>query len=158
MTFRFNNDYNDLEQVRPWLAEFTSIHSEIVAAGKYPYNDSFKNRIPGIANTEKRGPSQGTHEEAAIYLLQKLYRAEQVKLRVDTAIADGCEPISTVPETTKFSHVIVYDDEQGMRGPDWQEWDDARLVGHDGGIYAVLPKGKRRYGTLINGRKVLVRK
>ena len=159
--FTFNRDYSDLAQVAEWLPEFSAIRDEITSAGDYPYNDSFKGRIPGIGNTEHWDPdfgrgSQrgcGTHEDAAIYLLQKLYRATENAARLATAIEDGCAPIDSIDRVAKFSRVIIYDD-QG-----WLELSDARLVPDTAGnIRAVLPKGRRRHGIAVNGRQVMVKR
>lgn len=156
--FTFDRNYHNLEQVVEWLPAFNAIRKELADAGQYPYNDSFKGRIPGVA---------GPCEDTAIYLLQNLYRARENALRVAAALAEGFEPIEHVEHVEKFSGVIVYDDQDRMRGPIWQEWQDARLVPDEvgspraaatGGIRAVLPRGRRAYGTLINGRKVMVRR
>src|SRR5581483_9380981 len=101
--FVFNGDYHDLEQVREWLPAFSAIREEIVTAGGYPYNDCFRGRIPGIANTEHRGPSLPTHEDTAIYLLQKLYQATENAQRIKAALEDGCEPIERVERIEKFA-------------------------------------------------------
>jgi hypothetical protein len=162
--FTFNGDYHDLEQVAPWLDEFSRIRDEIISAGRYTYNDDFRDKIPGIANKEYRGPSSGTHEDTAIYLLQGLYRKRENAARIEAALRDGCEPIASIERITKFSRVIVYDDQNRMRGPIWQEWESARLIpetnpNHNPGeICAVLPKGKRSSGYRVNGRKVLVKR
>lgn len=154
--FTFNRDYHDLEQVREWLPRFREVLAEIESAGQYRYNDSFRGRIPGI---------EGPCEETAIYLLQKLERAEENRLRIEQALADGCEPIETVDRIQKFSRVIVYDDQDRMRGPIWQEWEDARILPETnpnlcrvGEPSVVLPKGKRTHGHRVNGRKVLVKR
>lgn len=160
--FVFNGDYRDLEQVAEWLPEFAAIREALVADGRYPYNDAFKGMIVGIANPERRGPSSGTHEDTAIYLLQGLYRKRENAERIAAALADGCEPLDTLESVTKFSRVIVYDDQDRMRGPIWQEWEDARVVPgtgpHQDRLHAVLPKGRRTQGAPINGRNVMVKR
>lgn len=158
--FTFNRNYKDLDQVAEFLPAFRARLAELEAAGKYRYNDEFKGHVPGI---------EGPCEDTAIYLLQGLDRALQVRERVERAIADGYQPIKAmVPAPTRYSGVIVYDDEERTRGPSWQQWDDARLVPETNPnlglatwplspIRGVLPKGKRTLGTLVNGRKVLVK-
>jgi hypothetical protein len=155
MTFQFNGDYNDLEQVAEFLPEFEAILAEIEAAGQYRYNDSFKGRIPGIANTEKRGPNVGTHEEAAIYLLQGLERARRQAETVELLIADDCEWLDALDREARYALVVLVPTRR--MGGEWQEFEDARIVPRDGKPYGVLPKGARTRGTLIMDRKVLVK-
>ena len=62
----FNRKYDDHQQVRPYMDEFNRVYDEIEAAGKYPYNDSFKGRIPSLAGTDDK------NEDTAIYMLQNL--------------------------------------------------------------------------------------
>lgn len=162
--FRFNGDYSDLEQVAEYLPEFEAVLAELEAAGEYRYNDSFKGRIAGIANTEKRGPNVGTHEDTAIYLLQGLERKRREDERVEALLADGYEFIEALDETTRFANVVLVP--TGRMNGSWAEYAGARVVPttHDaqvkatGALWAVLPKGKRTNGHYINGRKVLVKR
>lgn len=165
MTFVFNGDYNDIEQVAEYLPAFEAVLAELTAAGQYRYNDSFKGRIPAIANTASRGPNVGTHEDAAIYLLQKLERARRQGERVAELLAQGYEHVEYLDRETRFRHVIFYSDPYRSFCGEWQEWRDARLVpedrpmreGESGNfIAAVLPKGKRTHGHRRDGRRVLV--
>lgn len=133
------------------MAEFfptyMAVYEEITAAGHYPYDSSFKGRIPGIT-----GPS----EDTAIYLLQGTRHLRELQVQIDAALADGCEPLDSLDVETKFSRVIHYGFYMGGTG--WQEWKNARLIPHDSGsIKAVLPKGKRTHGHYVSG-KVLVKR
>lgn len=155
MTFQFNGDYNDLEQVAEFLPEFEAVLAEIEARGEYRYNDSFKGRIPGIANTEKRGPSVGTHEEAAIYLLQGLEHERRQDEKVARLIEDGYEWLTALDDETRFACVILVPTHR--MGGAWEEIPSGRVVPREGKPDGVLPKGARTRGTLIMGRKVLVK-
>lgn len=154
--FTFNDNYEDLDQVAHFLPAFRARLAELEAAGRYRYNDDFKGHIPG---------AEGPCEDTAIYLLQGLDRALKVREQAEQAIADGYRPIEVIDAVTRFSGVIVYDDENRSRGPKWQTWQDARLIPetkpnqaeYTGHIRGVLAKGKRTHGTLVNGRKVLVK-
>jgi hypothetical protein len=152
--FIFNRNYKDLDQVAGFLPAFRARLAELEAAGKYRYNDDFKGHVPGI---------EGPDEDTAIYLLQGLDHALKVRERAEQAIADGYRPIKSVERITRFSGVIVYDDEKRTRGPEWQEWQGARLIPetnenfNPGEICTVLPARKRTNGTRVNGRKVLVK-
>lgn len=149
--FTFNRNYKDLEQVREYLPDFCARLGELTEAGEYRYNDSFKGHIPGI---------EGPDEDTAIYLLQGLERGEQLRAKVAELLNTGYEQITTIDAVTKFSHIIVYEDEDRMKGSSWQEWKDARLVplGATGNLHGILPKGHRTNGVGINGRKVLVKR
>ncbi len=151
-TFTFNRNYKDLDQVAQFLPAYLEVYEEIVAAGEYPYNDSFHGRIPGI-DRDKEG-------ETAIYLLQHTRHQMDLDAKVASYLADGFEPIDAVPAITKFARVVVYSDSR------WSEYADARLVPEDYGpqseltgcIRSVLPKGKRTHGSFVSGAKVMVKR
>lgn len=154
MTWRFNRNYDDKEQVAEFLPRFLEVKAAIIEAGGYPYNDSFKGRIPGI---------EGPDEDSAIYLLQQSAHLQDLDSKVTAYLNAGFEKIETVDAITKFARVVHYGFYTGGTG--WQEWQDARLVPQDrpqqaavsGKIKAVLPKGRRTRGNLIWG-KVLVKR
>ena len=155
MSFTWNNDYDDLEQVAEWLPAFTVLRDQITASGGYPYNDDFKGKIPGI---------MGDREDTAIYLLQGLYRQREMQVRLDGWLADGYRAIDTVDAIRKFPRVILY---RADRSGEWHEYQDARLLPETnprlaeitGQIAVLLPKGKRTNGVLvrINSYAVLVK-
>ena len=141
-------NYRDLEQVAPFVDRYFAIFTELQAIPVFGYNDLFKHRIPGI---------EGPGEDSAIYLLQTIRGKLEDLAKVNAALADGCSPIETVTEKTKFHRVVHYGWQNGEDG--YREWEDARLVPYENGrqtIMAVLPKGKRTYGTPLTG-KVLVK-
>jgi hypothetical protein len=145
MSFTFNKNYHDLEQVAEWLPAFDELRAAEIAANRYPYNDSFKGCIPGIA---------GPCEDTAIYLLQSLHHQREQDARVERALADGFERIDSVNGIERFAKVIVYHPD---RSGEWHQYLDARLLPEDnprqaavtGKIHALLPKGRRTRGVLI---------
>lgn len=142
-TFVFDKDYKNHEQVRPFMADFLAVFAELEAAGKYPYNDSFKGRIPGV---------EGPDEDTAIYMLQTLRDLDALAVKVAAFLADGGEHVETLTETRRGT-VVCYGFYMGGTG--WTEYHDARLLARNGKPYAILPKGKRTNGHLVQGRVMI---
>jgi len=159
--FQFNGDHDDLSQVAPYIGTFAQTRAEILAATgrSFAYDDEFVDRIPAIANKTSRPPC-GTHEQTAIHLLQCLYRAWEMEARLLTLRAEGYEDIEHVDGTTACEHLVLYP-RRSMGGP-FEEFTSARLVarepGGSGRPYAVITKGKRTRGPLIDDRGVLARR
>lgn len=146
MTWFFNRDYKDLEQVAEFLPAYLDVFRELEAAGQYPYNHSFKGRIPGI---------EGPAEDTAIFLLQQTRHMREYEAQVDAYRADGYEPLDVFPETpTRFAGVVHYGWRNGEDGI--AQWTDARLLMFNG-ARVVMPKGKRTNGYRLDG-KVLVKR
>ena len=155
--WRFNRSYDDLDQVAGFFDAYMVVFAEFEAAGKYPYNDSFKGRIVGI---------EGEHEDTAIYLLQSLRRYREMMAKVEAALADGFEHLESLDEITKFKHVVHYGRYGGKSG--WDEWVDARLIPEtsphqieiSGPVRGVLPKGRRTHGHTLSGStgRILVKR
>lgn len=144
MTFVFNKDYRDRAQIAEFFDDFAQVHAEIVAAGHYPYNDSFKGRIPGLAGATEKD------ESAAIYMLQTELSLREMEAKRDECLANGFEAIDRAPEEpTKFACIVAYGFYVGGTG--WLEWHDARFLRHKGSN-VVLPKGKRTNGHLAMGK------
>lgn len=146
MTWTFNRNYKDLDQVAEFFDAYMAVFRELEAAGEYPYNASFEGRIPGI---------EGPGEETAVYLLQHTRHMRDYRAKVDAYRADGFEPLDVFPETaTRFAGVVHYGWRNGEDGID--EWSDARLLTFQG-QRVVLPKGRRTNGFSLSG-KVLVKR
>jgi len=143
--WRFNKEYDDMEQVAQFLPAFLDVLTEIESAGQYRYNDSFKGRIPGIA---------GACEDTAIYLLQGLERARKESARIEELLAAGYVYVTELPATRKYGHVVLTPTRH--MGEEWAEFHDARVVPNGGRPYAILGKGRSVNGHLISGRNVLV--
>jgi hypothetical protein len=146
MTFVFNRNYRDHDQVAEYMSAFLKVHAEIVAADEYPYDDAFVGRIPGI---------EGPNEMTAIYLLQEAKRLQELDEKIAAHLEAGFEPIETVDTITKFETIVEYGFYTGGTG--WQEWHDARLVPQKNKSLAVLPKGRRVNGHSLSG-KLLVKR
>ena len=145
--FTFNKDYHDKEQVRHLLPQFIALREALVAAGQFPYNDSFLGKIDG---------AEGPHESTAIYLLQNLYRIEQEQREMD-ALRDRMQPLRELATTRKFARVVLYFAGYYVGGTGLRaSYDNARIVPQDGKPYIVLPKGARVKGYLAKGAEVLV--
>lgn len=150
--FVFDKDYRNDEQVRPYMADFLRVHDEIEAAGQYPYNDSFKGRIPSLAGTDSK------NEDTAIYMLQNLRRldieaatrAEFVEAGGRKVTADDIAPGQTLRGTVVHSGFYV-------GGTGWEVHEDVRLrvrVYPNGNrSLEFVEKGKRN-GSLISGGDV----
>ena len=98
----WNNDYGDLSQVEGFYPAYLAVYEELRAAGQYPYNDSFKGRIPAIA---------GPREETAIYLLQKLRQLHKTEARLTEHRAGGWrdfDPAQLAGGPTRFAGVAEY--------------------------------------------------
>jgi hypothetical protein len=142
----FNKDYGDYSQVEQFLPAFLARHAEIVAAGQYPYNDSFKGHLPGLEDS----PSQ----DSAIYMLQGLKDRNEQDAREAALVAQGYEYVASVTGVQRFAHICLCP--TGRMNGDWAEFREARLIGYDSGEpRAIIPKGKRTHGALISGRRVL---
>ncbi len=147
MSFTFNKNYHDKEQIREWMPAFTALRQGMEAAGKYPYNDCFKGKIAGI---------EGKHEDTAIYMMQCQYSIEREQEKMAKLRAE-MQPLPPLDGPTKFSRVVAYVAGHYVGGTgNFMSWDDARIIPKDGKPFAVLPKGKRTKGYRIAGAEVLV--
>lgn len=148
--FTFDRNYDNHDQVAEFLPAYLQVYNEIIDAGEYPYNDSFKGRIPGIA---------GPDEDKAIYLLQGLRALQELEAQVAAALAEGYEHITELDGITKFRMVVHYGFYMGGTG--WQQWPDARLVPPGAGRFpeswCVLPKGRRTNGVLLSAKILALR-
>lgn len=143
--FTFNKKYSDYSQVEEFLPAFLARAAELKAAGKYPYNDSFKGHVPGI---------EGPDEDSAIYMLKGLEELNKQNARIAELIAAGFQYITTLDKVSKFRRVVLYP--TNRMGGEWAEFEDARVIPYeDGAPRALLPKGKRTNGHLVSGRAVL---
>lgn len=140
----FNRDYKDTEQVRTFLADFLTAYHDITRRGEYPYNTSFKGRIPGLANATNK------NEDAAIYLLHTLKRLDEIKARVGAALGEGFQPLDSVTEPRRYARVVEYG--FYMEGTGWREWTAARVVPYGRHGRMILAKGKRTNGHIPTGR------
>ena len=148
MTFVFDRNYNNREQVREFYGEFRALRACLVNRGEYPYNDAFVGLIPGIA-----GDDEGT----AIYLLQTLAHLEHEYAAIE-AIREDHQALTSLDDTTRYASVVIYRPDHFAGGTGRiDRFTSARVVPRDGRPFAVLPKGRRTNGCAIGSGTVLVR-
>jgi hypothetical protein len=135
----FNGDYKDLAQIIPFIDAFWTIYEELKAAGKYPYNDSFAGRIPGLHNALPR-------EETPIYLLQQLRGLVEGNDLLATVLQDGYLRLTEITAQERFASVVVFD--QFYRP---QRYDEARVSPDpEQRPSHLLPKGRRTRGRRLD--------
>lgn len=151
--FKFDKNYNNLNQVRPFYEEFKKIKEKLQKSGNhmYKYNSTYKGRIKGIA---------GEDEMTAIYLLQHLQTAENREYTIKHLIESGFKEITlkNKAETVKYKEVIQvgtsYSDD------DVKKFEGARVHFSDTGrglkIW-ILPKGARVKGYPIHDERIFVK-
>jgi hypothetical protein len=147
MPWAFNRDYKDLTQVADFWPDYLAVYGELACDGRYPYNDSFKGRIPGI---------EGPGEVTAIYLLQQTRSLRNMELKVERHRDDGWrdfDPGEIASGPVRYAGVAEYG--FCMGGGGFQKWDHPRLTRFHGSV--VLLKGRARVnGHLLSG-KLLVK-
>ena len=128
--FTFDKNYDNNEQVRPFYAAYSTVRAELEAAGQYPYNDSFKGRIPGI-----EGPS----EDTAIYLLQTMHDLDDMREKV--AAFGGVDAATLPVGETWRGDVAKYG--WYMGGTGWQVYKDHRIERNSRGDVLLTAPRKR---------------
>ena len=147
MAWIFNRDYGDLSQVTEFWPAYLAVYQELAAAGKYPYDDEFRGRIPG---------AEGSCEDTAIYLLQHTRHLRDHENRLAGYRASGWrdfDPGELGATPRRFAGVVAHSFCVGGTG--WNEWGDSRLVIRRGSVL-LLPGRARTRGVLADG-KLLVR-
>ena len=142
MTWDFNRDYDDLGQVAEFYPAYLAVCEELTAAGEYPYNDSFKGRVPGI---------EGPREDTAIYLLQKTRHQREHDAKVAGYRADGWrdfDPAEIGAGPVRFAGVVEHGFENGTGV---RAWDGARVTRYHSSL-AVLPARCRTRGHVVYGQ------
>ena len=146
-TFVFNRDYNDEQQVAPYFDAYMKVYEEITARGEYPYNDSFRGRIEGLTADRK-------NEDSAIYLLQGLRHSREQQAKVEAMLGAGYNWIDNAPhDPVRYAALALVP--TGRMSGTLDVHHDARLIGRNGKPHAIIPKGKRTTGYLVNERRVL---
>jgi hypothetical protein len=148
MTWTWNNNYKDLAQVEPFYPAYLTVCNEIDAAGGYPFNDSFKGRIPGI---------EGPGEDTAIYMLQTLRSVRDMETKIAARRAEGWrdfDPAELDGGPVRYAGVAQYG--WYMGGTGYQEWDNARLTRYGHSSVMLLTGRNRTRGHLTAG-KLLVK-
>ncbi|WP_039993520.1 hypothetical protein [Gordonia otitidis] len=154
--FVWDRDHNNFEQVRPYLPAYLAIREEITAAGDYPYNDSFRGRIPGVAGSE--------HEDTAIYMLNNLTSLDELNAQIAHFINEGGHHINDAPladDTVYRGTVVTHSFYVGGTG--WRQYDNARFTIHHrdtvrGRRTEVLVYPPRKRNPIrLSGDRIMVR-
>lgn len=145
--FAFDNNYDNHEQVRPYMADFLTVYAEITADGGFPYNDSFKGRIPGLADSTDKD------EDTGIYLLQNLRRLDREQARREEFLASGgvviAETVDDFTRKTRRGTLVHYGFYMGGTG--WNEYPDARVTVDDQGRVLFKEPRQRSWRTMSGG-------
>lgn len=144
--FVWDNNYENREQVRPYMEDFLRVREEIMTSGFYTDNSRYVGRIPGLAGSKD--------ESTGIYLLQNLYRLDVLQENIDQAIADGATPIdrdawgSTVRKGTLYRYGWF------MGGTGWEVQQNVRVTTLSGRVAFKQPR-QRNWRTYFDGSKYL---
>jgi hypothetical protein len=144
--WQWNGDYKDLGQVEEFYPAYLDVLAQITGAGGYPYNVSFKGRIPGIA---------GPREDTAIYLLQVTRSVRDMQAKVAGHLEAGWrgfDPAEVDGGAVRYAGVAEYG--WYMSGTGFREWPDARLA-RSGTLMMVLPGRARTRGHLVGGQLIV---
>ena len=137
-TFVWDKDYKNLDQVRPYFADFMAIYNAITGT---KYNDLFKGKIPGLIGSP--------NEDTGIYLLQNLAGVEEVNARIAAFLADGgyrlTEQMPGPKERGTLVHFGYY-----MGGTGWSKQEHVIVACVDNMIRFKAPR-QRNWRTHHNG-------
>lgn len=140
--FVWDKNYGNTEQMRPHLADFLAVKKEITDAGKYPYNDSFKGRIQGLA--------ESADEDVGIYLLQRLADLDTLQGRIAKFLRDGGYRLAEqLPKTDGRGTLVRTGWYTGGTG--WGEYQHVKVtVDEHGHVLFKLPR-QRNWRTHHDG-------
>lgn len=140
--FVFDRDYNNHEQVRPYMDDFNRVYDEIVASGRYTYNDSFKGRIPSLAGTDSK------NEDTAIYMCQTLRTLDDEAVKRQEFLASGGRKVTADDLTPgEVLRGTVVKSGFYMGGTGWQVHDDVRVR------VRSYPNGRRELEYVEKGKR-----
>lgn len=142
--FAWDGDYGNHEQVRPYFADYERVHDELTEAGKYPYNSSFKGRIPGLDATSD------SDEDTGIYMLQNLRRRDEMHRNRDAFVADGGYDVTEIVGVQR-GDVATYGYYVGGSG--WSVIKDARVKRENGRTLVKEPR--QRLWRVLSARDAL---
>lgn len=133
--FTFNDNYDDLDQVKPFYAQFKKIKDTIEGIA---YNSLFTGKIPGIA---------GEHESKAIFLLQHLDTEYERQTKIKYLLANGYKPAQ--PQEggmEKFASVVKVGNDNSRAG--FNEYPGGKIWYADKKMY-IVPKHNRTRGFFV---------
>jgi len=130
--FKFDGNYDNLEQVQPFYQEFMVIHNSIDGVAT---NRLFRGKIAGLA---------GDSEDTGIFLLQQLKTANKRSEKIDSLLKDGYkEVIAEDGGSTKYESVVKIGNDYSKAGV--TEYPKARIVFAEKRMF-IVPKGNRTRG------------
>lgn len=139
--FVFNNNLRDVEQVRPYFDAYMAVFEELDAEGKFPYNDEFKGRIPGL---------EGEHEDTGIYLLQTMRHHADLNDQVEEWKGDAkvreITAADIAPDEEIRCDIAMYGFYTGGTG--FETLENVRLTNYRGSL--VYMKGYRDTARYLN--------
>lgn len=140
--FVFDKNYGNHEQVRPYMDEFNRVYDEIVATGRYTYNDSFKGRIPSLGEVDSKT------EDTAIYMLQNLRQLDEESVKRQEFLDSGGRKVTVedLADGQTLRGTVV---KAGfyMGGTGWSVHENIRLRVH------TYPNGRRELVYVEKGKR-----
>ena len=130
--FKFDGSYKNLDQVKPFYAEFKKLKDSIDG---FAYNSLFEGKIASIL---------GDDEKTAIYLLQQLDTENKRNAKIEELQNQGYKQV--VPEeggSTKYESVVKVGNDYSKAGVN--EYPQARIVFAEKRMF-IVPKGNRTRG------------
>lgn len=142
--FKFNKNYHDLEQVKPYFEEFKKLHDSIEGTA---YNSLFEGKIKGIA---------GDDEKTAIYLLQQLDTELNRQKIITGALKNGFDyPKYDGKRAVKYAHILQVGTDYSQDRT--REFENSSLLFTEAGILeAILPARHSRSGYYIYPDRVIL--
>lgn len=140
--FVFDKNYDNHEQVRPYMDDFNRVYDELVESGRYPYNDSFRGRIPSLGDVDSK------NEDTAIYMLQTLRTLDEEAKKRDAFLESGGRKVTV--EDLADGQVLrgtVVKAGFYMGGTGWSVHENIRLRVH------TYPNGRRELTYVEKGKR-----
>ncbi|MGW8431451.1 hypothetical protein ACWGJ9_10205 [Curtobacterium citreum] len=131
--FVFDKNYDNYEQVRPYFTDYENLRVELEDAGKYPYDASFKGKLPSLAGTTDKD------ETTAIYMLQQMYSRDQMDREVRSFTAFGGRDVEKIVGEQR-GDLATYGFYVGGTG--WSVIKDARVKRENGRTLVKEPRQK----------------
>ena len=136
--FEWDNEYDNVEQVRPYMDAFVPLHDEFERTHGTAYNSLFKGKIPGLAGSPR--------EDTGIYLLQTLLDLDRLGERVQQFLdAGGYRLSDRLPgpqERGTLVHVGFY-----MGGTGWAVSNQVTVSVNDSGNVLFRYPRQRNWRT-----------
>ena len=142
--FKFNKDYEDLDQVKQFYDEFITLDEAIEGRS---YNSMFEGKIAGLA---------GDDEKTGIYLLQRLKTRNERYAKIDELLKQGYKEVEPQEGgAIKFESVVKVGNDWSEAGTN--EYPKARIWFAEKRMF-IVPKGNRTRGyNVYPGSVVLVK-